>query len=658
MNKIIFALFVMIITALPAMAAPGDTSGPWGVRAAAFANLSTALASPSTAGKTVVVDAPMTINTMTTDRAIEVKKGGSITVNSGQTLTINGSFSAGLYQVFSGTGAVKLLAAGYIRPDWFGTNAMPGITDMAPAWTKAIASCFASGISTIRADNSYYFATPVELPNYQQDLHITGVAMAGWIKTTALQGQITGAAGIEGLFKFTAATGGGYGGGALEIDHIRFDGGDKVAGVVSALYSTASGGPARPVHIHNCQFVRFAKAIHSNIGAGATGISAIGIDHNTFYLSDYSVYGTGNGALQNLSFTNNVSEQGGKIGGANGAFSGSLTITDNQLEGQADTIDIVAGTCQALIARNYFESNTGKIINFTASASGYVEVGPNYYANTVSGTISVTNAELIMRDTALPTTVTTVYNRLLRKSRVAPLTYLANTASGFINSLDPAMFPTLFDNQAVIATGKNWRVDAALIDTPAGKRGKKMLTAPATSFQYPLTTAVTAGDYIVVTMLVKNVSAATIKALLYTSAGVYITESSQIGLSRAGEFSLVHMALRTSVTDASGVKVAFQTDAGSVLITDFYLYAVAAPTVTTPMYVYLPPLYANGTASVLASQTSVTVNTGLDVTPATLKVIPNANAGYWWVDTLAAGSFKINVGATTGADRAFMWEAN
>lgn len=535
---------------------------------------------------------------------------------------------------------------------------------MSGAWTSAVACMYASKINTIRAESSYYFGSPVELPNYHQDIRITGPAMAGWIKTTVLQGQITGAPGMEALFKFTAQGGTvyypgpfNYGAGALEIDHIRFDGGSSTTGVVSALLSSAAGGPARPVHVHNCEFLRFSKAISSDIGAGVTGLTAISISHNTFYLNQHAVYGNGNGALQNLSFTNNVSEMGGRIAGTNMAFSGSLTITDNLLEGQSDTIDIAAGTVQALIARNYFEANTGKIVHFAASASGYLELGPNYYSNTVNGTIAVTNVELTMKDTALPATVTTVYSRLSRKSKTAPLTYLANTTTGFINSLDPALFPTLFDNQATISTGRNWRVGTSLANTPAGMRTTKALTAPAVSFQYTLSQAMTAGDYVVATMLVKNQSANTIKALLYSSAGAYITESAAIGLNRAGEYTLVHVAIRTSVTDTS-VKLAWQTDTGTVFLTDFYLYSLASPTTSTPFYVYIPPLAVNGTATLPASATNVTVTTGLDTAAVLLTATPTSNLGTWWIDNITSTTFRLNVSAATGVDRTFFWQVN
>lgn len=120
MKKGLLTLLMMIITALPAMAAPGNTSGPWGLDAGGFKNLSTALASPSTVGQTVVVSKPMAINNKTTDRAITVTAGGKINVGSGKTLAVNGPFSAGLYQVFTGSGSVLFgLTPDILQRVWF-----------------------------------------------------------------------------------------------------------------------------------------------------------------------------------------------------------------------------------------------------------------------------------------------------------------------------------------------------------------------------------------------------------------------------------------------------------------------------------------------------------------------------------------------------------
>jgi hypothetical protein len=121
MKKGLFTLLLLIITALPALAAPTNTSGPWGIDAAGFKNLSTALASPATAGKTVVVSKPMAINnkTLPTNRHIRIPRGGSINPAAGKIFNYNGqSPEAGAYQIHGGAGSVVGLRD--ITPQAFG----------------------------------------------------------------------------------------------------------------------------------------------------------------------------------------------------------------------------------------------------------------------------------------------------------------------------------------------------------------------------------------------------------------------------------------------------------------------------------------------------------------------------------------------------------
>lgn len=141
MNRMIITLILLTIPALPVLAAPTNTSGPWGVDASGFKNLSTALSSPSTMGKTVVVSESMAINNTTTDRAIRIEKGGRIDVASGKKLTINGPFKAGMHQVFAGDGAV-IFGAGAppeIFPEWRGAKC-DGVTDSTAAIQATINS--------------------------------------------------------------------------------------------------------------------------------------------------------------------------------------------------------------------------------------------------------------------------------------------------------------------------------------------------------------------------------------------------------------------------------------------------------------------------------------------------------------------------------------
>lgn len=147
MKKGFLAFLFMLLTVLPAMAAPNNTSGPWGIDVAGFKNLSTAVNSPATAGKTIVVTKVVIANSLTipSDRAIEVKKGGMIIINSGQTLTINGPFSAGMYQVFSGEGLVTGLK--YIEAFWFGVKD-GGVIENTAAAQAAFKSAYYTAIQS------------------------------------------------------------------------------------------------------------------------------------------------------------------------------------------------------------------------------------------------------------------------------------------------------------------------------------------------------------------------------------------------------------------------------------------------------------------------------------------------------------------------------
>jgi hypothetical protein len=131
MKRIIALVILMSAIAVPAWAAT-DTTGPWGVdisKPGAFTNLSSALASPITANKTLVISRPMAINnkTLPSDRRIIFVRGGSINPASGKTFNYNGQApQAGLYQIHGGSGSIAGLSASC--PEWFGSGANMFIT--------------------------------------------------------------------------------------------------------------------------------------------------------------------------------------------------------------------------------------------------------------------------------------------------------------------------------------------------------------------------------------------------------------------------------------------------------------------------------------------------------------------------------------------------
>jgi len=66
--------------------------------------------------------------------------------------------------------------------------------------------------------------------------------------------------------------------------------------------------------------------------------------------------------------------------------------------------------------------------------------------------------------------------------------------------------------------------------------------------------------------------------------------------------------------------------------------------------------YNDGTATIKAGDTSVTVNHGLVATPSKILVTPYADTKFW-VSNKTSTSFDINIPAALGADADFDWEA-
>lgn len=160
MDRIVICLLLMCI-ACGSAAAETDVKGPWGIDAARFTNLSSALHSPSTAGQTIVVSTPMSINSATVpaDRVLHIIKGGSIAVARGATLTINGPVSIGPYPVFPGEGKIRFagLSVSEVLPEWWGARA-DSATDSTAALQAAIDALPLSG-GVLRLSRGVYLTS-------------------------------------------------------------------------------------------------------------------------------------------------------------------------------------------------------------------------------------------------------------------------------------------------------------------------------------------------------------------------------------------------------------------------------------------------------------------------------------------------------------------
>ena len=118
-------------------------------------SLSSASTASDAAGKTIVVNSPITIDNVTIPlgTTLKIENGGQITINSGKVLTINGTLVAGIQQVFYGTGTVVFGQASVtdVYPQWWGAysnNTNPTITTA--ALNAAFTSTNASLVSRVR----------------------------------------------------------------------------------------------------------------------------------------------------------------------------------------------------------------------------------------------------------------------------------------------------------------------------------------------------------------------------------------------------------------------------------------------------------------------------------------------------------------------------
>lgn len=182
MKKGLFTLLLILMTALPALAAP--TSGPWGINISSFTSFSSAKRSPVTAGKTMVITTPMNCGDLTipADRAIEVKKGGKIRYSGN--LVILGPFNAGLYQALEKVGSGTVTGLKEVPLEWYGGEV--GIADNATAMTNALTT---GGVITL---GGIYNMTPI---SHSGVVRIKGIGPASGIRCSGYAITVTNGTG-------------------------------------------------------------------------------------------------------------------------------------------------------------------------------------------------------------------------------------------------------------------------------------------------------------------------------------------------------------------------------------------------------------------------------------------------------------------------------
>jgi parallel beta-helix repeat protein len=169
---LVIALLLAIGSANAATHSFGDiiVKGPW-IDSRAYPSINDACVAGAAAGKTVKVFSPQTLAaSLTATCALEIEKGGKIVKASAYTLTINGPFQAGLYQVFDGFSAGEVTGLKEAYSEWFGA-AGDGTTDDTAAIAKTVAAISAEGVLRFSPSATYYFGGAHLTRNITVDLN-------------------------------------------------------------------------------------------------------------------------------------------------------------------------------------------------------------------------------------------------------------------------------------------------------------------------------------------------------------------------------------------------------------------------------------------------------------------------------------------------------
>lgn len=139
-----------------------------------YTGIADALTQLGSTQATLVVNADTTVSTAVTipsTLSVAVTNGGKFTKSGSGTVTINGPFEAGLYQVFSGFAAGDVTGLLVSYPEWFGATGDDS-TDSTTAIASAISSLRAGGGTVFFSPGAYRF-TSIDLTGK------TGITLQG-----------------------------------------------------------------------------------------------------------------------------------------------------------------------------------------------------------------------------------------------------------------------------------------------------------------------------------------------------------------------------------------------------------------------------------------------------------------------------------------------
>jgi hypothetical protein len=357
----------------------------------------------------ISIDRPITMtDDLTITSAMRILEGGVIDTNS-YTLTINGAFSAGAYQVFDTAAGDVVLgpsATQYVLFEWFGAVGVGPIDDTAAIEMAMIAAVSSGRAPVMPLSNKNYGVTTVNVPARTTMLsdmgRTSGATFTGLDATPMFQlplayseNQITfrGGMNIYGDNIASACINTGFASG-LVLDGVNFTYADTLidhtgGGIINYItrcrftgnYETAIkiGGISNAVHIRECLFAGTgAHAIETDSTWTGDNLHVTGCTVDTATLLSSIKIARLDNATATLHFV---------IDGCRFDASPSVSHIDigqycygniegNGFSGTTPTVMKIGGD-EVYVANNYITNNHGTPVGITFTAdSRYCIAGP------------------------------------------------------------------------------------------------------------------------------------------------------------------------------------------------------------------------------------------------------------------------------------------
>jgi hypothetical protein len=601
---------------------------------------------------------------------IVFSNGGKLSIQLGTTVTINGPMTAGLFQIFSGTGSVIFGdgSVNEIYPEWWATNIVPGTTNMAPAVQAAINTALASNIAIINISSAdYYFATKV---NVTTPVGLKFIGAGGMYReqTTAgfaIRHGIHGAPGLDCLFDIGNSSAAVMTG--LVFDGVNFFGTTSGASVVNAIKFTSEyTGPIWPLLLRHCHFEYFSGAAVKTAATLTYSLAFFTSEECSYYQNGYIIWAFKR--IIGFNFLRNMAQANTQ--GIVGDIGGPIVIEGNNLELITTPIDLQVSVFRNVsIKNNYFENNTGPLVRIVDDPyvpTSLIEIKNNSITS-LTGPLYDINGGMVIIDEWINSRINPIYinsPRFISRNFGTKNNIAAPDITSYLVPVDGAINTPNVKNNSYRTLNHATPVP---IGTPYGVKGSKTVTTSYVDVTLA-SIAVSTSETLVVTYLINFTG--TLPGAMYLRGYDGATLNIDVGLAPPvysnGWYVLVigfNPAAPINIDDLvfypyglAGVGDGCVVVPGAIYTIDRgYATAAAADKTMLP---YIPQSGSYGTIDAVHGTTS-TVVANAQVTANSIIVITATNAiaagltGVY-VDTLVAGtSFKLNFSDPGGANHGY-----